>query len=161
MEKTNQHQSRTLSIKLELLWWLITAIIVFAVLYPILSNISDYPFTVPNIVAITIFISFARYIFLLKYTFLAKRQYLKIGLIFICLPLFFYLINQLNFFQTYLDEKGIYAMLKEVPYEKQTPLESFIRNEMIFFSVASIITTAMMPFRMIISVWRTHNKGTS
>ena len=43
---------------------------------------------------------------------------------------------------------------------KQTSLINYIKNEMIFFGVGSIITGIILPFRMIISLWRMRNKGT-
>ena len=64
---------------LEGIWWFITAIIVSLVMYPIWSNFPEFKFNVVNIVNITAFVTFTRYIFLLKYTFIAKMEKVKIG----------------------------------------------------------------------------------
>ncbi|MEO1518929.1 MAG: hypothetical protein AAFV95_28190 [Bacteroidota bacterium] len=77
-----------------------------------------------------------------------------------CLPLFFYLINELNFFQTYLDEQGLETFMASLSTDSQLKLASFIRNEMLLFGVGSIFSTILLPLRLIISIWRTHNKGT-
>ena len=158
-----QHDLNTMNtskIKLELIWWAFTGIIAFAVLFPILNKMSDYPFLIINIIFVIVFITFTRYIFLLKHTFLGKQQILKAALIFLSIPLTFYLISSLNYFQTILDEEGIETILSSIPYENRGSLAEYIRNEMIFFGVGSIITSILFPFRMIISIWRTHNKGT-
>lgn len=147
-------------IQLELLWWVVTAFIVGGVLFPIKSKLADYPFLVINIIFILVFITFTRYIFLLKHTFIAKQQILKAAIIFLCVPLLFYLISSLNYFQTYLDEEGIESLLEVIPYDKRGNLDGFIRKEMIFFGVGSIVATALLPLRMLMSIWRTHNKGT-
>jgi len=124
------------------------------------SKITDYPFLITNIIYIIVFVTFTRYIFLLKHTFLSHRQVLKPILIVLCIPLFFYLVSELNYFQTYLDERGIDSFLGEISYENRPRIASFIRNEMILFGVGSIITTVILPLRMILSLWRWKNRGT-
>jgi hypothetical protein len=39
-------------------------------------------------------------------------------------------------------------------------MTQYIRSEFLFFGVGSVIVSILLPFRMIISVWRTKNKGT-
>lgn len=146
--------------RLELLWWLLTVLVVAGLLYPILRDIKDYPFLVLNIVFIVIAITFTRYIFLLKHTFIAKRQWVKVVFVFLCIPIILYLINGINYFQTFLDEKGIESFMSGIDLEKQYALVTYIRNEMIFFGVGSLIAAIIMPFRLLISVWRLHNRGT-
>ena len=146
--------------RLELLWWLLTALVVAGLLYPILREIEDYPFLVLNVIFIVISITFARYIFLLKHTFLAKKQWLKVVLVFLCIPIILYLINGINYFQTFLDEQGIESFMSGIELEAQYSLAAYIRNEMIFFGVGSLISAIIMPFRLLISVWRLHNRGT-
>ncbi len=149
-----------LSFKLELVWWVFTIILIIGILFPIVSKIDNYPFLITNILYIVIFVTFTRYIFLLKHTFLSHRQVLKPILIILSIPLFFYLVSELNYFQTYLDEKGIDSFLGEISYENRPRIASFIRNEMILFGVGSIITTVLFPLRMILSLWRWKNRDT-
>ncbi len=153
------NQRTTLSLRFEMIWWLITLLVTAAVLYPILSSISEYPFIQINILYIVILITISRYIFLLKYTFLAKQQILKVILTFLCIPLIFYLVQELTTFQIYLDDNGFDLMLKEMPFQNRTGLASFIYNEMLFFGTGSIIATAIFPFRMLASVWWQRNRA--
>lgn len=146
--------------QLELLWWLITVLVLAAVLLPIYFNIGNFPFYLLNAVVITCFITLGRYIFLLPYTFLAKRETLKIIIIFLCIPLIFYLIQELNYFQTFIDEQGVEKLVGKRPADEQMGWASFIQNEILLFGVGAVITSVIFPFRLILSIWRGRNRGT-
>lgn len=150
-------QTNRLKLRLELLWWCFTAILAGAVLAPIWLNGVDYPFYGMNAVYIVLFVTFARYIFLLKHTWLARRTWVKVGLIALSAILVFVLIGTLGDFNNYLDEKGLQTLVDHLPLKKRLPLMHYIQSQLIFFGVGSVICAVMMPIRMIISVWRTHN----
>ena len=149
-----------LLLSLEAVWWVFTFIVLGAVLYPILSNVDSYPFLLQNIIFIIAFITLARHLFFLKHTFIAKQQVVKVGLIFISIPLIFFLIHQLNIFQTFLDENSMDEFMTGMNFTNKPWLIKFIRTEMIFFGVGSIITAIFFPIRMLISIWRTKNRDT-
>ena len=151
---------KNLSLKLELLWWVFTGVVLIAVLFAILSSIEHYPFLYSNIFFVIVFITLARYLFLLRYTFLAERQKLKAVIVFASVPFIFYLVSQLNHFQTHLDEQGIEAFIGTgLSFETRNQLGSFIRNEMLFFGVGSVIVAILFPFRMMMSIWLLRNRG--
>ncbi|MEM6966246.1 MAG: hypothetical protein AAF573_15895 [Bacteroidota bacterium] len=145
---------------MELIWWMFTAVVAIAVLFPIMKNVDSYPFLFPNIVFIVVFITFARYFFLLKYTFLAHRQSLKVLIFFLCLPLGFYLGGEINEVRAYLDENGIDSLVKNLPYDEHWSFASYIKTQMNFFGAASLVVTVLLPFRLLLSVWRNRNRGT-
>lgn len=151
---------QSLTLRLELIWWVFTAVVVGGMLWPIFNKVDYYPFLLSNIVFIVAFITLARYIFLLKHTFIAKMQRVKLVLLFLCIPLAFYLIGEINYFQTYCDEEGIEAILPHLTLEEQASLGKFIRTQMLFFGVGAVISVLLFPFRMMISIWRTRNRGT-
>jgi len=153
-------QSRNLSLKMELIWWLVTAILVAAILYPILKYTDNYPFLILNIVYIIVFVTLSRYIFLLKYTVLANAQLVKVAIILLSVPIIAYLINGINFFQTYIDENGMDSFLSPDSTLSKEQIGSFIRNELILFGVGSVIAAIVLPFRLVISLWRWKNRGT-
>ncbi len=145
----------------ELLWWMITLVILLLFLVPIYLNIGDaYPFYRDNILVIIIAVTFVRYIFLLKHHWLTISNWAKAIFMILPIPLFFYLLGVIYDFQRFADEEGIRSVLGELPYTNQAKLALFIKTEMIFFWASAFITNLMMPFRMIISVWRKINKGT-
>lgn len=143
----------------ELLWWMATAVAVAAVLLPILTRVPDYPFLLGNIIFVTAFITFTRYIFLLKHTFLAYRQVLKVVVFFLFFPIIFLIVEQINHFQTYLDNYGFVPMLGHLPLNTFNNLSRYIYNEMLFFGVGAVVAGVILPFRLLISVWRLRNRG--
>lgn len=154
------NKEQSLALRMELVWWLFTAVIVIAVLFPIIKDVDDYPFLFTNIIFITVFITFARYIFLLKHTFLANRQTLKVIIFFLCLPLFAYLVNELTSVRTFLDEQGIDTLVNNLAYENHWGFANYVKTEMYFFGAASLVVTALLPLRLLLSVWRNRNRGT-
>jgi len=142
---------------LELIWWIVTALVVAAVLYPILTNLTSYPFLITNITFIIVFITMTRYVFLLQHTFLARMEVVKVIIVLISVPIIFLLIEGLSNFQNYLDEEGLDKFLPLMNLEKQQGIINYIRSEMLFFGAGAIIVAILFPFRMILSVWRNRN----
>jgi hypothetical protein len=146
-------------IQLELYFWLFTALIATAVLLPIITRLPDYPFLLTNIVFVVVAITMTRYLFLLKHTFLAKRQRLKVIFFFLFIPLIFYMVQEINYFQTFLDEEGPEAIVGSLPLSNQESMITYIRSQIILFGVAGIISTVTLGFRLLLSVWRLRNRG--
>ena len=146
-------------ITLELLWWLVTLIVAAAILFPILSNLDNYPFFKSNLVFIVVFITLTRYVFLLKHTILAKAELIKVGIVLVSVPFIFLLIEGLSNFQNYLDEEGLDKFMPLMNLEKQQDMINYIKSEMLFFGVGAIIVAILFPFRMIISIWKNRNSN--
>lgn len=146
--------------RLEIIWWIVTAVIVTGVLFPLRAYWSEYPFLYTNIIYIIVFVTLTRYIFLLRFTFLAYRQTLKVVLVFLCIPLIFLLVQELNNFQTYLDYNGPEALLGKTNLEISDGIIRYTYNEMLLFGVGSIISSVIFAFRLVLSVWRGRNHGT-
>ncbi len=151
---------KALTLRLEIIWWIATAVLMAGILYPIYRSGADYPFWVSNSIFILAFITLTRYLFLLKHTFLGKVQWLKVAVLFLCVPLAFYLIKALFAFNDFLDRVSLEALFEDFSWEEQSSMVNYIRTEMIFFGVGSVAAAIAMPFRMLISFWRTHNRGT-
>ena len=154
------NQKSSLALKLELIWWIVTLILIAVVMFPIINNVNDYPFLFINIFFIIVFVTFTRYIFLLKYTFIAKNQILKAILAVLCIPLIFYLISEINYFQAFLDEEGLESFIPDMELKEQGSLMRYIRSEVLFFGIGGLIAAILFPIRMVISIWRYHNRGT-
>ncbi|MEL6720912.1 MAG: hypothetical protein AAFP82_19570 [Bacteroidota bacterium] len=142
----------------EIFWWIITGIIVLAILFPMISA-GEYQFTWSNAILIAAFITITRYIFLLKNTFLSPLQWLKAAMILLA-PIFaFLLINEINKFQTFLDEYGWESVISNGAAVSKEGLSKYIYSEMLFFGVGSVIGAFLLPVRMVISIWRVRNLG--
>ena len=156
----DQHNHLRLAVTLELVWWALSLLVCAIVLFPVFQNTVEYPFWSYNILYILLFITYARYIFQLKHTWVAKLFWIKIIFIFTSIPVTFLLIEGINKFQVYLDEQGIEAFLGHLPYENQLSMSTYIRTQMIFFGTAASIGSVIWPIRLIISIWRVRNRGT-
>ena len=143
----------------EAIAWIATGLALLLILLPIIQNVPDFPFLYENIWAVILFITLMRYIFLLRATPFRRFAPVKIIFIFVAIPLIIFLLDGLSEFQFYLDEKGTYEMVSHLNINKQIPLSNYIRSEMIFFSVGAIIGAALLPIRMIISLWRVRNRN--
>jgi len=146
---------------LEVIWWIVTAVVTCLILLPIYSKIGTaYPFYYQNILIIIIAITFCRYIFLLKHHWVSNQKWIKILFIFIPVPIFFFLIGAFYDFQAFSDERGINSIMDVLSNAEQTQLSKYIRSEMILFWATAFIANAYMPIRMIKSLYREVNKGT-
>ncbi|MFK7809604.1 MAG: hypothetical protein AB8F74_17500 [Saprospiraceae bacterium] len=153
------NRQNNLAVRLELVWWLFTFIVLAGVLIPVHNTTTDYPFWIANSIFVIVFITLTRYVFLLRHTFLADKQTLKVVLFFLSIPIVFFLVSQLYYFQTFLDEKGVESFLQGMPLAKTNRIASFIRTEMMMFGIGSIIIAIIFPFRMLLSYWKWRNRG--
>lgn len=146
---------------LELIWWVVTAIIVVLFIFPIYNTVGDnYVFYLPNIFLITLFVTFTRYIFLLRYTLFADNKKLKVVLIFFPILLFFYAMNSLFNFQDYIDKDEHIRMLSHLSPDRAMEISKYIKYQFLFFGTGSMLVIFLFPVRMIISVWRSINTNT-
>ena len=145
---------------LEAVWWLVTAIIVGVVMYPIWTNFPDFKFNAVNIANIVAFITFTRYTFFLKYTFLAKLEKAKIAFILFTVMICVIIMTQIQSFNVWIDGGDPDVLLDSVgKTNMRESLLNYIKSEFLFFVVGAIISAIFLSVRLIISVWRLRNRG--
>ena len=147
-------------LNLELIWWIFTLLVISIVMLPIWLDVPTFPFVWQNILLILFFITFSRYAFLLPLTPIARLKWIKVAIILSSVLFLFITITALQDFRNFMDERGLQTLVDHLHVTKQTRTIRYIKNEMIFFGVGSIIAGIMLPLRMIISLWRMRNKGT-
>jgi heme/copper-type cytochrome/quinol oxidase subunit 2 len=151
-----------LKIQLELLWWVFSTIILLFVTYPIFSSLKSYDFWISNILFVLIFVTYSRQIFFLKHSFLAQQQVLKFVLIFASIPLIFKSVEWLFDYQHFIQTDGQEKLLKQFRegynFNEKLKTVNYISSQYMFFAVATIISAIVLPFRLLISYWRVHNK---
>lgn len=155
--KTAVSKANAVLLQLELVWWLITGLIAAAILAPILYKVPKYSFLLPNAALIVLTVTFTRYIFQLRYTFLFRTMYMKAALVFACIIIAFLVIQEINLFQTQLDEEGIESVVGHLPLQQQKPMMKYIHSQMMLFGVGSLVGCIAFPLRLIRSVWRQWN----
>jgi len=140
-------------------WIIFTIIFIAVILWQIYSNQVDFKFYFNNIFFIIVSIVFVRYIFLLKHTFIENKIIIKLILMPVAIFVAIYSYMALNDFIDFYQEYGIYAYLQHLPLKKQYSLGDYIFGEYIFFGVLAVISSILLPIRLLISVWRVYNKG--
>lgn len=150
----------SLIIWLEVIWWVVTAIVVYAVLRPIHQAMYTWQFEVQNIIFIVTLITLARYTFLLPHTLIARQQILKIVLMLAMIPLTTFLVNGLNHFMLHIEEHTWDPITGHLPAYQKKSTEDYIWGEMLFFAVGSIISAPVFAVRLMISIWRVRNRNT-
>lgn len=154
------NKTTALKIALELIWWVITAVVVWAVLRPIYKAMYVWPFVWTNVLFVVCLLTLTRYVFLLRHTLIAKQQVLKIALMLLMFPLGFVLVERINEFLTYIEERTWEPLIGHLPTSQQDAMEDYIWGEMLFFGVGSAIAAPAFAVRMMLSIWRTKNRGT-
>ena len=145
----------------ELTWVAITIVLLAMVLMPIIMSVGNaYPFYIENILVVIIAVTFSRYIFLLKHHWISGSRWYKLFFIFFPIVVFFFLLDSFYDFQRFCDEEGIRSIMSDLHASQQGNLAIYIRTEMVLFWAAAFLSNLIMPFRMIISIWRKINKGT-
>jgi len=144
----------------EVIWWIATFVVLFMVMRPITGQIYGYTFRTGNIFLVITTITCGRYLFLLPHTLIAKLQWIKLILMFLCIPVLFYSIRQLSQFHTFADNLGIQSIVRHLPDSRQQGIIRYIRTEMIVFGVGSIVGSVGLAVRLLISIWRYRNRGT-
>ena len=145
---------------LEAIWWLFTLLLVMLILWPVWKNVPEYPFFAENIYFIVAFVTFTRLIFLLHMTFIGYMKWIKIFVIAVAAIMFFVMTTGLSDFHNFLNERGLQTLVTHLHVEDQTRMMEYIKSEMVFFGVGSIIAGIALPIRMIVSLWRMKNRGT-
>ena len=145
-------------IAIEGISFLMTAVVVFAVMYPIWTQFPEYKFNGTNIVYIVAFLTFTRYTFLLRYSFLASQQNVKIGFILFTMIIILGLITQIQDFNVWIDAGDPERLMPLVPQSKRDGLLNYIKSEFLFFAVGAIVASVFLSGRLMQSVWRMRNK---
>ena len=140
----------------EVLWLGITAMLIYAVLYPVTSKIY-YLYWKINVLFILIAFTYFRYSILFKSLPFLKPSWVRFFLFALNLSLFIYLasneqrlISMADNF--YLEDFGFpKVFINEVA---KRGLFKYLYTEIVFFGTASLITLSAFQIRLIISYWQ-------
>lgn len=146
--------------KIEIIWWIITAVVVVLFMLPIYTTTPNFPFKGYNIVYIALAITFTRYIFLLKYTPFAWSIPFKIVIPCTALIVLILMGDGMMSLQNTLDEDGFLTFLGDLDGNTAQSMYHYIRSQYFFFGVTCVICSVILPIRMVVSIWRQKNRGT-
>ena len=57
-------------------------------------------------------------------------------------------------------ELGMMQMFDFLSEQKQVGMANYVKAEMTFFGAGSVVSAIVLALRLIVSFWRTHNRGT-
>ena len=145
-------------LQLDLIFTLIAVTVCIAVLYPILSQVRNYPYTVLNCFYIVLFIFNIRFIFYLKHSFFANRS----GLLTLFAILLFFVeafcLFKLQEFIPYAEYEAESSIrFKNIFFESEQLrnwLVTYITNEMYFFVSACVSSSLMLQGVLLYRVWK-------
>ena len=150
--------NQTTSYRLEFLFLILAAAFALILVFPIYYAGVDFPFLIKNIIIIFIGVILFKHIFFLKYSWINKYQKLKIALIPLSVPLVIILVRTLNGFTTFIDEMPMADLMPELDYERQKFFSQYIRIEYIAVCVVAIAASIILPFKLLVSIWREVNR---
>lgn len=160
----NLGKQRVGKLLMELVWWVLTGIVVWLVTRPLWSEFIRYEYIHYLILFMVIFITYTRYLFLLKYTFLSHFQVGKFILIFASIPLAFYLIGLFFNYQDFLERQSegmeeyrIYFR-SDMTFDEHGEVLKYLSKVYSFFALSAVIVVVVAPFRLLLSFWRVYNK---
>ena len=157
-------QELRVKLLMELVWWVLTAIVVYLVISPLKGVFIDIPFLSGNIIGIVAAITYARHILFLKHSLIARALWFKVVLVFVSIPMVFWLVSQINSMQIKMDEDGLFwfetFIRRDITAEQRLNLFEYFKHEYIFFCTSAVMGAIIFPFRLIISIWRQYNVGT-
>lgn len=143
----------------EILFLLLSIALAVLVMRPIHDYYGDhFHYYVSNYAFIVLFLTYSRYLFLLKYTPFSHNMWIKLILVFASIPLMLWLVDDTYDFRRMLEEEGLEPMVQSKVLDTRMNLAKYAKYEYLFFSSSAIITIILIPFRMMISIWRVKNK---
>lgn len=143
----------------EILFWVLAVAIALLVMRPIHDYYgNNFHYYESNYAFIVLFITYTRYLFLLRLTPFSHNLWVKFILVFASIPLMLWLVDDTYDFRRMLDEVGLEPMVKSAHLDTRLSLARYAKYEYLFFSTSAIITIILVPFRMIVSIWRVRNQ---
>lgn len=147
-------------IRLELLWWLFTILVVVIVYLPITLNQIDFPYQYHNWAFIILSITISRLIFQLRHSFLAHNLVLKMLFMFLSVVVFMQAYRGVSLLNIFNDENGYYHIFEHLPLEKRYRMAAYVNWQFFLFGIATMVASILFPFRLLISIFRVKNRGT-
>ncbi|MBK8700626.1 MAG: hypothetical protein IPN29_14285 [Saprospiraceae bacterium] len=142
----------------EIVFLAIAIALAVAVMRPIHDYFGhNFDYYVSNYIFIVLFLTYSRYLFLLKYTPFSHNLWIKLIMLFASIPLLLWLVDDTYDFRRILDETGLEPLINSTNLDTKLNIAKYTKYEYLFFSTGAIITLIMLPFRMMVSIWRVKN----
>ena len=142
---------------IEIIWIFIFVIIATIILFPVYKQTPNFPYLIPNFIFIFITLFLMRYIVFIKKTIISKKRLLLKILFFLSIPIVLLLADQYFTVLAYFKEFGFEFIPDSFSYLDSRTLGNYVKTEINFFGISSIITAVIFPFRILFYLWKTSN----
>ena len=140
----------------ELVWWLISAVIATAVMYPLIIKL-HYKEVWTNGALLVISLTYFRYAIFVRTTFVLKPKWVRIALIIFNVNFFIFVLRKMQGFMYIYDSFTIDAMgtpIRPLTPEQVDPLFRYFFDEINFTCVACLALTVALSLRILFSHWQ-------
>ena len=147
----------------EATWLTITAMVIYAILYPITSKI-DFIYWKINVFFIFIALTYFRWSITFKSLPFLRPSVLRFLLFSVNLSLFIYIMYNLQKFIGLADNFYIedFGFPKVIMYEDmKKDLFEYLYNELVLFGTAALVMLSAFQLRLILSYWQYYNHAAS
>ncbi len=152
MQKRTQYQ-----ILIELIWMTLICFACFGVLYPITSK-GEYKFTFINLFFISVSMMYTRFIVLYKDIFFLQNKWVRVFIFLINFHCMIWSAIRLQDMVPIWEGQNIFGYMhqlyNEMALENRNWLLNYLRNEILFFGIATIVLAAILNVRILISFFR-------
>lgn len=142
---------------IDILFLIAILLVSCVVMYPILSKVSNYPFTLYNIVLVVLFFINIRYAFFMKHSILSNRSGLLVVIFIVYFLLAVYITVQFQEFLPYKDGDAYFQMrFRDLYFEDEdfrSRLIDYIEHEMTFFYSGFLISFVALQIALLRQVW--------
>lgn len=147
----------------ETLWMAITAMIIYAILYPVTSKI-DFIYWKINVFFIFLSLTYFRWSVTFKSLPFLRPSLIRFLLFAVNLSLFIYIMYNLQKFIGLADNFYIedFGFPKVILYEDmKKELFDYLYNELVLFGTAALVMLSAFQLRLIISYWQYYKHATT
>jgi len=140
----------------ELLWTIITVMVIYAILYPITSKL-DFIYWKINVFFIFITLTYFRWSVTFKTLPFLRPSFIRFVLFAVNLSLFIYIMYNLQKFIGLADNFFIedFGFPKVIIYEDmKRELFDYLYNELVLFGTGALVMLSAFQLRLIISYWQ-------
>jgi hypothetical protein len=140
----------------ETIWWLISALIVAAVLFPIFSKV-HYQMLWINGLILFVAVTYFRYAVMLRSVYVLRSKWVRFALSVININFFVFVLRQQQNFLTVYNSYTVEELgkpIKTLSLDEVYNLFSYYFSEVTFSVVACLCLTVALTIRMVLSYWQ-------
>ena len=144
---------------IELIFITLSIVLASLIILPIINAGIKFDLIIYNFIYVIVSITFIRWLVRWDLHPLTDSKVAKIIIICLTPMLFFPLLEGIHSFVEFRDQEGLSSIMTHLTHRKQQFFTKYLSNEYLFFAVGSLITSFLLIFKMLRSIWRQYKYG--